>query len=319
MTTHSRHGTVASNSLLLGSRSPARPGPGPLSDAVLRALDLTVRRRVESLLAGDHRAAVTGVGTELALIRPYEPGDDVRRIDWNVTARTQIPHVRVQVAERALATWLLLDTSPSMTFGTADRRKADVAEGVALAVGHLATRRANRLGLVTFGDRRPRTLPPKQGRAGLLPVLLALREEPEDARVGATSLGEALARTARLARQRALVFCVSDFRGPPDWREPLLELAGRHDVVAVEIRDPREQELPNVGELWLVDPETGRQLRVDTSRRTLRERFGTEAAAERAGLAATLRELGVDHVVLSTASDWLRAFASFLRTREKRR
>jgi uncharacterized protein (DUF58 family) len=280
---------------------------------------LTVRRRVEGLLAGDHRAAVTGAGTELALVRPYEPGDDVRRIDWNVTARTQVPHVRVHVAERSLATWLLLDTSPSMTFGTADRRKADVAEGVALAVGHLATRRANRLGLITFGDRRPRALPPKQGRAGLLPVLLTLREEPEEARVGVTSLGEAFARTARLARQRALVVCVSDFRGPRDWRPSLLQLAGRHDVVAVEIRDPREQELPNVGELWLVDPETGRQLRVDTARRRLRERFAAEAADERAGLAATFGKLGVDHVVLSTEGDWLRAFGLFLRRREAKR
>ena len=304
---------------LAPERTPSRPGPGPMPDALLRALDLTVRRRVEGLLAGDYRSSALGAGGELAQVRPYEPGDDVRRIDWNVTARTHEPHVRVHVAERALATWLVLDASPSMTFGTADRRKADVAEGVALAVAHLATRRGNRLGVVTFGERVPRAIPARQGRAGLLGVLLALRRDPESERVGATSLGEGLARAGRLARQRALVVCVSDFRGPRDWRRPLLDLAGRHDVVAVEIRDPREQELPNVGELWLVDPETGRQLRVDTARRSLRERFAAEAAAERAALAHDLRSLGVDHVVLSTAGDWLRTFAGFLRARGGRR
>ena len=213
-----------------------------------------------------------GEGTELALIRPYVPGDDVRQIDWNVTARTGEPHVRVHLAERVLVTWLVLDTSPSMQFGTADRRKADVAEGVAIAVGHLATRRGNRLGVVTFGDAQPRAVPVRQGRLGLLGLLAALRDEPERDRaaLGATSLGDAARRAESLARQRSLVVIVSDFRGPRDWREPLLQLAGRHDVVAVEIRDPREQELPNAGELWLVDPETGRQLRVDTRSAKLR-------------------------------------------------
>ncbi|TML66742.1 MAG: DUF58 domain-containing protein, partial [Actinobacteria bacterium] len=129
--------------------TPAEPGPGPMPDALLRALDLSVGRRVEGLLSGDYRSVLLGQGSELALVRPYVPGDDVRRMDWNVTARTNEPHVRVDLAERVLVTWLVLDTSPSMEFGTADRRKADVAEGVAIAVGHLATRRGNRLGIVT--------------------------------------------------------------------------------------------------------------------------------------------------------------------------
>jgi uncharacterized protein (DUF58 family) len=216
-------------------------------------------------------------------------------------------------------TWLLLDTSPSMTFGTADRRKWDVAEGVALAVGQIASRGGNRLAVMTFGDGKPATTQPRQGRSGLLGVLLALRRELDVEPAGATSLGEALARAARLIRRRALVFVVSDFRGPRDWRAPLLELAGRRDVVAVEIRDPREQELPDVGELWLVDPETGRQLRVDTARRRLRERFAAEAAAERDEVARELASLGVRHVVLSTSGDWLRSLAGFLRAEGKRR
>jgi uncharacterized protein (DUF58 family) len=217
-----------------------------------------------------------------------------------------------------LVTWLVLDTSASMHFGTADRRKADVAEGVAIAVGHIATRRGNRLGLVTFGDDSPRTFPPRQGRLGLLGLLSALRDSSAAGSAGATSLGEALHRTAALARQRSAVIVVSDFRGPPDWRRPLLELAGRHDVVAVEIRDPREQELPNAGVLWLVDPETGRQLRADTRNERLRARFAAAAAAERAELARALASAGARQVVLTTAGDWLRSFAVFLRRGPRR-
>jgi uncharacterized protein (DUF58 family) len=296
-------------------RSPAQPGPGPVPERLLRALEITVARRMEGLLAGDYRSRLLGHGSELAQIRPYNLGDDVRQIDWNVTARTGEPHVRVQHAERVLVTWLVLDTSPSMTFGTAERRKADVAEGAAIAVGHVATRRGNRLGVVTFGDANPRSTPVRQGRHGLIGLLAALRDDSEEPerRVGATSLGEAIRRADALARQRSFVVLVSDFRGLEDWRRPLLQLAGRHDVVAVEIRDPREQELPNAGELWLVDAETGRQLRVDTRSAKLRRRFADAAAADRARVVQTLASLGVRHVVLTTSGDWLRELALFLR------
>jgi uncharacterized protein (DUF58 family) len=287
-----------------------------MPDALLRALDITIGRRIDSLLAGDYRSTLHGDGTELAQVRPYVSGDDVRLIDWNVTARTQEVHVRVHLAERVLVTWLVLDASLSMQFGTADRRKADVAEGVAIAVGHIATRRGNRLGAVTFGDSNPRSVPPKQGRVGLLGLLATLRAEGEAA-AGTGSLDEAIDRTGALARQRALVVLVSDFRGPLDWRRPLLALAGRHDVVAVEIRDPREQELPNMGELWLVDPETGRQLRVDTRSAKLRARFAAAATAERDAVATTLAGLGVRHVVLSTEGEWLRPLTVFLRRRRR--
>ena len=141
-----------------------------------------MRRRIDGLLAGDHRSWALGDGTELAQVRPYVPGDDVRLIDWNVTARTGEPHVRVNVAERAVETWLLLDTSASMTFGTADRRKWDVAEGVSLALGHFAVRRGNRLALATFGDRDPTTSPARQGNRGLLALLLALGASPTSSR-----------------------------------------------------------------------------------------------------------------------------------------
>lgn len=299
-------------SWLLGESTPERPGPGALPPALLRALQIEVARRLEGMLAGDFRSSRHGPGTELAQIRPYVPGDDVRLIEWNVTARTGEPHVRVQLAERVLVTWLVLDTSPSMQFGTADRRKTDVAAGVAIAVGHIATRRGNRLGVTTFGGPDPVTLPPTQGRHGLLGLLSALGREPGAGAGGATSLGAALSRVGAIARQRGVVVVVSDFRGPLDWRLPLLRLLERHDVLAVEVRDPREQELPDVGELWLVDPETGRQVRVDTRSASLRERFAAAAAEERSGVARVLAALAIPHAVLSTAGDWLRPLAVFL-------
>ncbi|HZG36670.1 MAG TPA: DUF58 domain-containing protein, partial [Gaiellaceae bacterium] len=259
--------------------------------ALLRALDVTIGRRVGGLLAGDYRSPLLGVGTELAQVRPYVPGDDVRRLDANVTARTGEPHVRVDLAERVLVSWLVLDTSPSMRFGTAARRKSDVAEGAAIALGHVATRRGNRLGVVTFGDDEPQQQQPRQGRLGLLGLLGALRHEERSA-AGATSLGEALRRAGALARQRALVVVVSDFRGPRDWEAPLRSLRGRHGVMAVEIRDPREQQLTPMGDLWMVDPETGRQVQVNTSRRRVRERFAAAAAEDRGEVAAALARAG---------------------------
>ena len=298
-------------------RSPARPGPGPIPDRFLSALDVTIGRRVQGLLAGDYRSSMLGPGTELAMIRQYVPGDDVRMIDWAVTARTGEPHVRVQLAERVLVTWLVLDTSPSMSFGTADRTKADLAEGVAIALGHLSTRRGNKLGVITYGGAAERWLPVRQGRLGLLGLLATLREEQAEptprGRVGATSLGAAAHRAATHARQRSLVVVVSDFRGPRDWQTPLLQLAARHEVIAVEIRDPREQELVNAGELWLIDAETGRHVRVDTRSARLRARFAEAAQAERRDLASALSSVGVRHTVLTTSGDWLRSLAAFLR------
>ncbi len=281
-----------------------------MPDGVLRALDITIGRRVMGLLQGDYRSAALGQGVELAQIRPYVPGDDVRQIEWNVTARTNEPHVRVQVAERVLTTWLVLDASPSMNFGTADRRKADVAEGVAMAVGHVATRRGNQLGVVTFGNGEPRTIPPAQGRPGMMNLLTSLHRPQREEEARGSTLAEAMRRVGRFARWSRLVVVVSDFRGPRDWQTPLLELAARHEVLAVEIRDPREQALPDVGELWLVDPETGRQLRVDTSKRRLRERFAAAAEAERAELATMLAHAGARHTVLSTSGDWLTTFVA---------
>ena len=301
--------------------TPSKPGPGPVPESLLKALELTIARRVEGMLAGDHRSALLGRGTELAQVRPYVPGDDVRLIDWNVTARTTEPHVRVHLAERVLVSWVVLDTTPSMAFGTAERRKADVALGSTLAIGHAATIRGNRVGLVGFGGEGVRVVPPRQGRAGLVGLLLALREGHEPSLAlpengsGLSPLAEALKTLGGVAQQRSLVVVVSDFRGERDWRRPLLQVAGRHEVVALEVRDPREQELEPAGTLWLVDPETGRELRVDTDDPRLRARFAEAAAEERTQVAHQLASAGVAHVVLSTDRDWLRDLAIFVRRR----
>lgn len=291
--------------------TPERPGPGPMPEPLLRALELSIGRRVEGLLAGEHRSHLLGRGSELAQVRPYVPGDDVRLIDWNVTARTQETHVRVQLAERVLVTWVVLDRTLSMGFGTADRRKADVALGVALALGHAASLRGNRVGLASFGSGAPAPLPPRQGRAGLVGLLLALGDE--DAGEGvAPELAPALTLVDAVARQRALVAVVSDFRGARNWRPQLVDLAARHDVLAVEIRDPREEQLVDVGEVWFADPETGARLRVDTGDASLRARFAEAAARERRRVADDLAAARASHVVLSTGGDWLRHLASHL-------
>jgi uncharacterized protein (DUF58 family) len=302
--------------LISRDRPKERPGPGPTPVALLRAMDLTIGRRIRGVLPGEFRAHDLGAGLELAQIRPYQPGDDVRRIDWNVTARTTVPHVRVHVPERALTSWLLLDVSPSMTFGTALRRKADVAEGVGLAIGHLTTQRGNRLGIVTFGGRDDRRLPPRHGRDGLLSALLLAFDEADTAPdpTSVVSPAAALRFVAATARRGGLVILVSDFRGPRDWLRPLAGVAARHQVLAVEIGDPREGDLPDVGELSLVDAETGREVRVDTSSSRLRDRFRDIASAERAEIARELRRLDVGHVVLSTSTPWLPSLAAQLRT-----
>jgi uncharacterized protein (DUF58 family) len=279
-------------------------------ETALRALDLTVRRRIESLLAGEHRAASLGVAMELAQVRPYQPGDDVRLIDWNATARMNEPHVRLHVAERTLTTWLVFDASPSMGFGTALRRKADVAEGVALAVGHVASRRGNRLGLLTYGHSDPLFVPPRQGRVGLVGVLLQMRDVAarDDLAPPAVDDGlvDVMSRARRHARDRSLIVVVSDLRGPRDWAGGLRELCVRHDVIVCEIRDRAEEELPDVGEVVLVDPETGRHVRVDTGRRRLRERYAVAAAEEREQVARDIRAAGAHQLLLSTGEDWLR-------------
>jgi len=290
-------------------RTPARPGPGPIADRLVHQLELSMQRRVGGRMSGDHRGMGRGNGIELDRIRPYEPGDDVRKIDWNATARTLTPHVREDVPERQLTAWLLLDHSPSMHFGTAERRKADVAEGAALVVGRFAARRGNRLGIVTFGNGADTVLPPAGGRRGMLGLIRALETEPPEEGHGPTSPARALALVGATRSTAGVVVIASDFRGPRDWVPALTNVAGRHAVIALEITDPREDALVDVGELTLIDPETGRMLRIDTGDRRLRTAFDEAASADRTSLSGTFARLGVRHLRLSTDGPWLPALA----------
>jgi uncharacterized protein (DUF58 family) len=292
----------------------ARQGPGPIAQPMIEALDVTISRLVARMLPGDRRAAGVGAGTELAQLSPYEVGDDVRHIDAAATARTGQVHVRRHVPERALTTWILLDLSPSMAFGTERRLKADVAEGVALVFGRLGVRRAGSVGLVGFGASVPRLLPPR----GSKPAIVALRSMlaegvAPDGQHDPGGLAGAARRVARLARQPGLVVVVSDFRDQQLWERPLGSLRVRHSVLAIEIVDPRELELPSVGHLALVDPETGERIAIDTSRRRVRERFAELERERRAAVSRELRGLRIDQVTLSTGDDWLLSLGRQLR------
>ena len=292
----------------------ARQGPGPLVQPLIEAIDVAVNRLVTRRLPGDRRAAGVGVGTELAQLRPYEIGDDVRHIDPAATARTGLPHVRMHVPDRALTTWIVLDVSPSMAFGTARRLKADVAEGVALVFGRLGVRRAGSVGLVAFGAAQPRVLPPRGAKPGIVALRRTLAEGvAPDGQHDADGLAGAVLRVARLARQPGLAVVISDFRDQRGWERPLGSLRVRHSVVAIEVHDPREAELPAVGQLALVDPETGARIEVDTSRRGVRRRFAELERRRRDDLARELRRLRIDHVALSTEEDWLLSLGRHLR------
>jgi uncharacterized protein (DUF58 family) len=292
----------------------ARQGPGNIPQGLVQALDLVVARRVGGALPGDRLGSGVGSGTELAQLRPYEVGDDVRQLDAAASARTGVPHVRLHVPERTLTTWLVVDVSPSMAFGTASRLKSDVAEGVAQVLCRLAVRRAGRVALMTFGAGRPRLWPPRASRPGLVAVRRALGEGVlADGQAEPGALAHALVRLGKVARQAGLVAIVSDFRDQEGWTRPLGALAARHSVLAVEVSDPRESELPDAGHLALVDPETSELIRVDTSRRALRERFAAFEAERRARVARELRRLRVEHVEVSTDGDWLRQLGRRLR------
>ena len=290
-----------------------RQGPGPMPNALVEALDLPVAHRAAGQLPGDRRAAGVGAGTELAQLRAYQVGDDVRQIDAAATARTGIPHVRVHVPERTLTTWLVVDVSPSMAFGTADRLKSDVAEGVAQVIGRLAVRRAGRVGLLTTGAPEPQQLPPRGGRPGLIALRKALQRGVAPDHTEGTSLADGLRRVGRLTRGHSLIVVISDFRDPSEWPRALGALSLNHDVLGVEVTDPRETELPDVGRLVLEDPETGERVEADSSSPELRRRFAAAELARRDELKSSLRRARARHVALPTDQDWLRELGRTLR------
>jgi uncharacterized protein (DUF58 family) len=281
----------------------------------LRRLELTITRRLDGLLHGQHLGLLPGPGSELAGSREYRPGEDeVRFMDWAVTARTTVPHVREVDADRELTTWLLVDATPSMDFGTAEIEKRELAVAATAAVGFLTHGAGNKLGAHVRGPDGVKRLPARTGRTHLLGMLRALLALPRGAEGSApVPLGEAIAGLRRSAPRRGLAVVVSDFldglpedgHGRPDWEDELRRLGARHQVLAVEVTDPRELELPDVGILTLVDPETGRRREVSTGSRRLRERYAAAAAAQRQQVRQALRRAGAAHLPLRTDRDWV--------------
>jgi uncharacterized protein (DUF58 family) len=288
----------------------------------LRQLELLVLRKLDGLLQGDHQGLVPGGGTEPGDGRPYEPGDDVRRMDWNLTARSGAPHIRQTVADRELELWLVVDGSASLDFGTAACEKRDLALAAAAAFGFLASRDGNRVGAVLFGAGGDRAVvvPPRSGRQPLLALLhrIERRGRTTDGE-GRQSLADALRHVRLTARRRGLIVVISDLLDDTDWPRELRALAVRHDVVVAEARDPREHALPDVGLLMLVDPETGRRVEVQTTNRKVRERFAAAVDRQLADRARSVRAAGASHLVLSTDRDWLLDVVRFVGTRRRRR
>ena len=294
-------------------RPAARQGPGPLPEGAVRAVEIAIRRRIGGQLPGEHRATGVGAGTEIAQLRPYVVGDDVRQLDPAASARTGEPYVRQQVPERALTTWLVIDVSPSMAFGTSDRLKSDVAEGVARVVARAGLRRAGKVGLLTFGGPTPTLLAPRGGRRAMVGLRSALEAGvAPDGHHDPGALGRTLRRMTRLATKPGLIVIVSDFRDEGDWSGPLRGLAARHEVVCVAVSDARELELPDAGSMVLVDPETGRHLEADLSSPRLRQAFATAERARALAVEAQIRRAGARHVALSSSGDWLRGLGSGL-------
>lgn len=283
-------------------------------------LRLTVMHRIDGLLSGDYGGLFPGHGTERGEARPYIPGDDPRHIDWAVTARNHEPHVRDMIADHELDVWLVLDTSSSLGFGTAMTTKHEVAWSAAGAFGLLAASTGNRVGAVTStvaADKtRPLMFPARGGSAHTTGILAALRREPMEGMTG--DLAGALDMVSRAARRRGMVVVISDFLDDEGWLRPLRRLVARHDVVAVEVVDPRELTIPDVGLVSLVDPETGRRRLLDTREVSTRAAYATMATRMRDGLETTFKKSGADHLVLNTDRDWVLDFVSFVSNRKAR-
>ncbi|GAA2639469.1 DUF58 domain-containing protein [Dactylosporangium fulvum] len=281
------------------------------AEVVLNRMQLLVTRKLDGLLQGDYLGLLPGPGTEAGESREYRPGDDVRRMDWPVTARTTLPHVRQTVADRELETWLAVDLSASLDFGTAKYLKRDLAIAAAAAVSHLTVRGGNRIGAVVGTASELTRLPARPGRKDAQGLLRTIALTPP--RPGRADLGALIDMLNRPPRRRGMVVVISDFMTPvSQWARPLRKLGVRHDLLAVEVVDPRELELPNVGVIALVDPETGSMHEVQTADAKLRHRYAHAAAAQRAEIASAIRGANASHLRLRTDSDWLLDIVRFV-------
>lgn len=287
-------------------------------ERILQRLDWTVIRRLDGFLQGDYRTLFLGFGLDLADLREYQFSDDVRSIDWNVTARMATPYVRQYVEDRDVTAWFLLDISPSVDFGTTQARKRDVLIDLTTILARLLTRRGNRVGAIFYSGKVERVIPAKGGRIQVLRLINDLLNQPRLQRAPPTNLTTLLEAALRSIKRRSLVFIVSDFISAPGWDKPLALLAQRHEVLAVRLFDPREIELPDVGAVIFEDAETGEQLFVDTHDHKFRERFLQAARRREYEINVTLRRLGIDILPLSTDDDLAQAIVRFALARKQR-
>jgi uncharacterized protein (DUF58 family) len=293
------------------SASPQNP------ERILRRLEWTVIRRLDGMLHGDYRTLFRGSGLDLADLREYQYHDDVRHIDWNVTARLQTPYVREYHEDREVTAWFLLDLSPSVDFGSETKKRSISTEFITV-LARLLTRQGNRVGALFYGDQVDTVIPARSGRRHVLSVLHKLQQRPELTRSEGTDLREFLRTAFQVMRRRSIVFIVSDFFSTPGWAEPLAHLAQRHEVVAVRLYDPLERELPDMGMLVMQDSETGEQLFVDTHDKGFRKRFATVAERRERELRLALSRAGVDCLELATDGDLVDALMRFADLRKRR-
>ena len=292
--------------------------PRPSPEQLLQRLEWTVIRKLDGLLQGDYRSLFRGFGLDLADLREYQPGDDVRHIDWNVTARTQVAHVREHQEDREVTAWFLLDLSPSVDFGSTEATKRQALTEFTAVLARLLTRRGNRVGAVFFGAQVDGMIPARTGRRHVLHILNTLMSRPALPRAPATDLSALLRSAAEVVRRRSLVFVISDFISAPGWDGALAMLARRHEVLAVRLLDPLEMRLPQLGLITLQDSETGEQLFVDTQDRAFRRRFARAAEQREAELREVFQRAGVDALELSTEDEVGDAILSFAEMRRSR-
>jgi uncharacterized protein (DUF58 family) len=290
----------------------------PSPERVLERLDWTIVRRLDGLLQGDSHTLFHGFGLDLAELREYQVGDDVRAIDWNVTARMPNPWVRLFHEDREFTAWFLVDMSPSVDFGTTARLKRTLAVDVVAALARLLTRHGNRVGAILYGDGVRRVIPPRGGKPQVLRLIRDLEREPRLERAPMTDLGVLLRAAERMIPRRSLAFIVSDFISAPGWGAALGTLARRHEVLAIRLCDPREAELPDIGLVVVEDSETGEQLVLDTHDRRFRARFAEAARRRERELGTVFVRTGIDVLRLSTEGDIVKELVRFAALRRSR-
>jgi uncharacterized protein (DUF58 family) len=288
-------------------------------ERILQRLDWQVIRRLDGLLQGDYRSLFYGYGIDFADLREYQPEDDIRYIDWNVTARMSTPYVRQYVEDREVTAWFLLDLSPSMDFGGYNHLKRGVLIDLVTSLARLLTRHGNRVGAIFYGSRVEKIIPPGSGRLHVLRMLNDLLKQAYLPRAPLTNLTTLLEGGLRGIKRRGLVFLVSDFISTPGWERPLHLLNQRHEVIAVHLSDPSEKELPDIGPILIEDSETGEQVFVDTHDKKFRARYAQAACEREAALSAAFKHAGVDALSLTTQEDIVRALVRFARLRKQRR